>query len=109
MKGAIAILLTVVILSAILAISLAVAGLMLVELKLSRGVEHSTIAYYAAESGIECELYNLRKASLPCSSMTNGSSFIKCPDAECPGVLPANTIKFLGKYGRTKRSIEASW
>lgn len=58
-KGA-ALLLVLLILTAILSIAFGVSTLMLGETKMSREVPRSLKAYYAAETGIERKLYNIR-------------------------------------------------
>lgn len=59
-KGAVALLLTILILSAILAISMVVAAITLTEMRISESARQSTPGYFAAESGIEKALYYIR-------------------------------------------------
>lgn len=70
-KGAAALFLTVILLSGLLVVGLAVGWVMLSEIKLSHGTGDSTVAYYVADSGIEWDLYRVRQiAPPPCPHAT---------------------------------------
>lgn len=116
-KGA-SILLTLLILTAILAIAFGITGLMWGELKLSQDVPKSLKAYYAAETGIERKLYEIRSdppnnndiGSPP--SCTSGAVCLEGSD-NCysvdVNVGATITIKSYGCYKGIKRAIEVSY
>ena len=53
-------LLGILIMTGIIAIGLAMAGIIITELKLSKNIDEATIAYYAAETGVERSLYRVK-------------------------------------------------
>lgn len=57
-KGAVALILVVLVLSALMAISLGISGLVIQQIRLARQVGESAGAYQAADSGIEMSLYH---------------------------------------------------
>ena len=113
----ISLLLTVLILSSTLAISLMIAALIMSEVKLSGRVEDSTVAYFAADTGVEGCLYFERKGS--------GCETGLDPDIEgtlniSDGTVASYEVKFenvggfisvksLGSYLDTKRGVEVNW
>jgi len=110
--------LTLLILSVILAIAFGVSSLILGGVKISQNAPKSLKAYYAAETGIEQSLYDARKGS--------GASDIGAPPA-CSGggaiclddtdacysvdftVGDPNTIESFGCYKGTRRAVEATY
>ncbi len=58
-KGS-SLLITLLVIAAILGIAFGVSKLSLGETKISRDISKSLIAYYAADSGVECQMYNDR-------------------------------------------------
>ena len=66
-------------LSVLLLISSGISILMLNQIKMSNQMGHSTISYYAAESGIERCLYDMRKGSGNCNysdeTLDNGATY----------------------------------
>jgi len=58
----VALIFTILLMALSLVVVLSISGLMLAEFKLSRGIEHSFRAYYAAESGIERGLWEFNQA-----------------------------------------------
>ena len=109
-KGA-AILLTILILAAILAIAFGVSNLMLGEIKISQEAPKSLLAYCAAETGIEKTLSDHRKgggaSDIPeCSvALDNGSSY--GIDFKETGIDVE--ITSWGCYKDVKRAIKVSW
>ena len=61
-KGS-SLLITLLVMAALMAIAFGVSRLSLGETTISRDISKSLIAYYAAESGIECQMYNDRLLS----------------------------------------------
>jgi len=112
-KGVISILLTVIILSGILSIGLAVSGWTIIGLKLSRGTGFSAPSYYAAESGVEFVLYNaidedrrpLNASSLEIvQNLNNNTKFTIDILSDAP--LKARS---LGEFMDVRRTIEINW
>jgi len=104
-KG-IALLLTMIILSAGMLIAMLIATIVVVQFKLSSDVNHSMIAVYAADSGVEWQLYQIRNgASVPAPTMSNGASV----STTVIGSYPNFTVKSLGSYGSVKRQFEINF
>jgi len=127
-KGA-ALLLTLLILTAILSIAFGVSTLMLGETKLSQEVPRSLRAYYAAEAGIERKLYEIR-GTVPnyndigvgpiwCGAGGIGRVPLGDETYYAVDVIPGGTgtcssalsycIKSYGCYKGTRRAIEVSY
>lgn len=109
-KG-VALILSVIILTAVLAIALTAGKVFTDKLKMSRNTSDSMKAYYAAESGIEYALYRIKnsleiEASYKCNAdMTNWQTIdgaFYCLKQE------GDLIKAIGKAGGTKRGIEVA-
>ena len=104
-KG-IALLLTTIILSAGLSIATLIAAIVVIQFKLSSDVNYSMIAVYAADSGVEWQLYQIRNgASVPAPTMSNGATI----STTIIGGYPNFTIKSLGAYKEVKRQFEVSF
>lgn len=112
-KAVVSILLSVIMLSGILAIGLAVSGWVIVGFKLSRGAVFSAPAYYAAESGIEYVLYNsLDESRRPenaeylerTGNLSNDAAF----EVDVLEDIPFR-VKSTGEFMDIKRSIEINW
>lgn len=109
-KG-VSLLLTILIMAAILAISLGLFRLSVGEIKLTRDVSKSFIAYYAAEAGVEWAIYEERQGSgasdkSDCSvDLGNGSKYGIEVD-RTGGII---TIKSIGCYEEIRRAIEVSF
>jgi len=100
-KG-VALILSVIILTAVLAIALTAGKVMVDKIKMSRNTSDSMKAYYAAESGIEWALHEIKTGSdlsqCPCLGNIDGASYeIR---------IEGDTIKAIGKAGETRRGIE---
>ncbi len=67
-KGAVSILLGVLLLGVLLSIGLAMSFLMVRQMKMSRQIGQSVIAFYAADAGAERCLYELREGTGVCPS-----------------------------------------
>jgi len=111
LRGDISILLTVIILSGILTVGLAVSSWVVTGLRLARNITFSSSAYYAAESGMEQLLYDVvvNEATPPVGeynsvTLDNGASFT---------VNVTSTDFFRarsrGTYLKANRQVEIQW
>lgn len=100
--------LTIVIMSILLAISFGVGTIFLGQTKIIRGMGDSVIALYAADTGIERALYNIRKESGTGNvSETWGVNYgYIVNESSCDG---KTCISSVGTYKETKRAIEAKY
>jgi len=116
-KG-IALILTISILSGLLALALGISTLLIREMKLSQEIANSGIAYGAADTGIERFMYGVNKESLdpttcPCgtsncyapSPLSSGASYTVCTQQTGPPVQ----IKSAGTFRTTNRTIQISY
>jgi len=106
-RGAVAILLTLLILSITLLIGIGLAGVFFDELKISDAVRQSGPAFYAADAGAEYALYQRFKVGA-----ISGSSSFSLPysKASCKEVRwESNSIDSLGVYSNSKRRINVTW
>ncbi|OIO47481.1 MAG: hypothetical protein COS76_01190 [Candidatus Portnoybacteria bacterium CG06_land_8_20_14_3_00_39_12] len=116
-QGAAALLLTVVLLTGLLAIGLTVGLVMITETKLSIGSGDSVVAYYAAESGVEHALYKIRNGDWMVSQplthysltpvITNVSYDLQYIYA--PLLVPSSNISSTGVFHTAARLIVSSW
>ena len=106
-KGAVSIILAILLLSVLLIIGLGISILMIQQIKMSGQAGRSVVAYYAAEAGAERCLYEVRK---------NGA--VSCPftdvalDNQATYSTDYNgldTITSIGQFRGTNRKVEASW
>ena len=105
-QNGIALLLTVVILSAVILIAVLIVNIVIVQLKLAKDIGDSQAAIYAADSGVEWQLYQIRKgASVSVPIMSNGATI----ETTVTGASPNFTIKSLGSYGTVKRQFEINF
>ena len=105
-QSGIALLLTMIILSAGMLIAMLIANIVIIQFKLSFDINYSTIAVYAADSGVEWQLYQIRTgASVPIPTMSNGATI----STTVTGILPNFTIKSLGAYKGVMRQFEVSF
>lgn len=104
-KG-IALLLTVIIISVVMLIATLIANIVITQLKLAGDIKDSTTAIYAADSGVEWQLYQIRNgASVLAPVMSNGATV----SVTVTGTSPNFTIKSLGSYRTVKRQFEVSF
>ncbi len=102
----IALLLTVIILSIVTLIAVLIADIVVVQLKLAKDIGDSQAAIYASDSGVEWQLYQIRKgASVASPVMSNGATVA----TTVTGAAPNFNIKSLGSYGTVKRQFEVSF
>ena len=125
-KG-ISLLFVVLIMSVVLSIGLGVSGILIQQTRMMGEIGYSVISFYAADSGVERELYDLYKSPSPQpshSGMCGDASFEvsgkcgaevsaeDCPtnfeiDPECDALNYC--IKSIGSYQKTKRAIEIKY
>jgi len=102
-KG-VALILSVIILTAVLAIALTAGKIFTDKLKMSRNTSDSMKAYYAAESGIEWALWYYKTNSVLPTCEPSCTATIDGAEYEIKIVNGA--IKAIGKAGETRRGIE---
>lgn len=96
-------LITVLIMMSTFALAIAIGGMVLYELRSMVNTNESVKAIYAAESGIEWQLYKTNKDSYATApKMENGT------DYECPTTC-TNCIHCSGTAGRVNRAMEISF
>lgn len=104
-ESGIALLLTLVILSVVVLIAAFIVNVVVTQLKLARDIDYSQSAIYAADSGVEWQLYQIRKsASVPSPVMSNGATV----RVTVTGSAPSFIIKSLGTYQSVKRQFEVN-
>lgn len=105
-QSGITLLLTVIILSIVILIAILIANIVIVQLKLAKDIDDSQVAIYAADSGIEWQLYQIKKSvSVSSPVMSNGTVI----ETTVTGTAPNFTIKSLGSYQSVKRQFEVSF
>ena len=131
-KG-VSILFSVLIMSVILSVGLGISGILIQETRIVGEIGHSVVSFYAADSGIERELFELYKVvpvtpeeAIPnfsniavgeasysvetkCSSQNEDcpAAFEVASEAEC-GALNY-CLKSIGSFERTKRAIKIKY
>lgn len=98
--------------SAILAIAMGISKLSLGEIKISRELPKSFIAYYAAEAGIEEGLYADLVTATPQGTASNFQGYLGesiTYDVVFTGTSPTRTISSAGLYKETSRAIELTY
>jgi len=106
-KGAVSIVLAVLLLSILLVIGLSVSALMLQQIRLSGQSGQSVIAFYAAEAGAERCLYEVRKGSNSCFWIDEPLDIpLTKYSVDYNGT---NLIESRGEHGRTVRRLELGW
>ncbi|MDO8743199.1 MAG: hypothetical protein Q7J30_01395 [Candidatus Azambacteria bacterium] len=113
-ESGVALILTVIIISAVILIASMIANIVITQLQLAEDIGSSVSAIYAADSGVECQLYNTRRGgSLNCNTsdiaggqitMQNGA-LVK---TTITGVSPNFVIISLGSYRMVKRQFEVT-
>lgn len=105
-ENGIALLLTVIILSVVTLVAISIASIVVVQLRLVRDIDDSKAAIYAADSGVEWQLYQIRQGvSVSSPIMSNGATI----STTVTGTVPNFTIKSLGSYRFVKRQFEVSF
>jgi len=122
-KGAIALILTLVILTVLLIVALSMADLTLKEIKMSKSVKESLLAYQSADSGIEYALYKIKNgatdlaglglvAGEECSGASTkwfdvgNSKYCLEPTIDASGIT---AVESTGKFRKTRRAVMISF
>lgn len=107
---AVSLLLTILVMTAFLSIALGVSRLSFGELRLSRDRSKSVTAYYAAESGVECQMYSDRTQKITCpNTCLDPPTNSICYKLEVSGTTPNRSIKSTGTYQDVIRAIELTY
>ncbi|MDD4860395.1 MAG: hypothetical protein PHR56_09405 [Dehalococcoidales bacterium] len=94
-------LITVLVLMSTFALSIALGGMVLYELRAMVNTNESVKALYAAESGIEWQLFKANKGNTDMPVMTNNTTY--------ENDSGAGYIRSSGNSGRVNRAIEVSF
>lgn len=105
-ESGIVLLLTVIILSIVILVAILIANIVIVQLRLSKDANDSQAAVYAADSGIEWQLYRIKKGILVSSPVMSNGAVV---ETTVTGIAPSFTIKSLGSYQSVKRQFEVSF
>ena len=110
-KGSISIYLSVLLMSVLIIISSGVAILILNQIEMSRQIGHSVVSFYAAESGIERCLCDIRQNNNNC---TGGCSYTNVvldfnSNATYTASNVGSTINSKGSFIETDREIEVNF
>jgi hypothetical protein len=98
----------------ILAVALGLSTILISRIKVSQEIGYSVVAFYAADTGIERILYDIRKLNYECSSPPC-TPYSNIPlDSASYGVVinswsPSVQINSTGKYQTVKRAIEINY
>lgn len=95
--------LTVIILGGIILGATTIAGLLMIyQIKQSTNIKHSTMAVYAADTGLEFYLYHSYAAS---GTLSNGATFELTETFSGPTPI----VKSIGQYQNSLRAFELSF
>lgn len=108
-KGAVTILLSVLLLSILLVIGLGISGLMLYQIKMSGQVGESVVAFYAADSGAERCLYDVRQLSASSCPYSGVSLDFDSQATYTTNYNGTNQITSIGQFRGAGRKVELSW
>lgn len=109
-RGAVAILLSVLVLAAVLVMGLTIAGVVVSQIAMTNQATQSVRAFYAADAGAELCLYQARKLQNPCNaeggsvsgSLANGATYLAQR-------INGTSIQSTGFYNKTSRKVDLSW
>jgi len=117
----VSLLLAILILSLVLGIALGLSLLLTQQLKMVRGIDNSVGAFFAADSGIEDALLQLKNEKKTCFDKDT-SIHGNCgkdgdeeydvrflPKEECPSAKSCGCLQSKGKYRGVSRAIELSY
>ena len=109
MRG-VALYLAIMIMGVLLTLALGVSAILYSQIKVAKGMGNSVMAFYAANSGIERELYEENPTGTTYSDyLDNGASYTVTVVAAGEGNCPVDVnrcIKSVGAYKETKRAIQ---
>jgi len=109
-KGAVAILLSVLVLAAVLVMGLTIARVVVSQITMTNQASQSVRAFYAADAGAELCLYQARRLQDPCGteggsisgSLTNGATYTAQR-------FSGTAIRSTGFFKLTNRKVELTW
>ena len=105
-----ALLLTLLLISVMLAISFSLAGIFIPKIRQSVDAKFSTNAFYAAESGVEWCLYSKRVGVPGTLTLSNGAVAYDGNEGTLETTdCDATTIKVIGTYQGVSRALEVSF
>ena len=104
-ENGVALLITVVIVSAVMLMTALIANIVATQLKMASDISSSVSAIYAADSGVEWQLYQIKKGVSVSAPAINGATI----STIVTGSAPNFTIKSLGSFRTTKRQFEISF
>ena len=115
-KGS-SLLITLLIMSALLSIAIGLSRLSLGEIILSRDTSRSLIAYYAAEAGVECQMFADRVVPTFCGIPANKNTPANpwclsagvCVETTSVSATPNRKIQSTGSYKDVRRAIELTY
>ena len=114
-KGAVSLLLVILILSGILIIALSVSKIVLREIQMTAQISESVRAYQAADTGIEWALYQIIKVKQPIPAErlcnNNGWTSLDNQTAYCLEITNGTpqvpkAVKAIGRVNKVRRAIE---
>jgi len=99
--------LALMIMSILSAVALGLISISISGIKIARGFENSVMSFYAANTGIEHSLYNIRKQGE--SGMVSDS--LEQTSYDVSVIIDGEdvTIKSMGTFRNTKRAIEVNY
>jgi hypothetical protein len=97
--------------SALLSVAIGLSRLSLGEIKLNRDTSGSLIAYYAAEAGVECQMFVDRIGGPSCGTQANPwcLSTGVCVQTTSVSATPNRKIQSSGSYKDVRRAIELTY
>lgn len=108
-KGS-SLLLTLLVMAAFLSIALGISKLSFGEIVLSKDQPKSVIAYYAAESGVECQMYSDRTEEITCpNTCLDPPTNSVCYQLNVSGATPNRSIKSFGSFKDIIRAVELTY
>jgi hypothetical protein len=106
----IAIYLVLMIMAIVLAAALALSAILVSQIKIIKGLGNSVIAFYAADTGIERELYEKNPPPFSYSGSLNNSTYEVQVLTPGPGCDAENLcIKSVGSFKESKRAVEIKY
>ena len=111
-KGAVSILFSILLLSLLMIISSSIFILMFQQMKMSRQTGHSVVAFYAAESGAERCLYQIRNNTGTGCDVIGGGTISDTFSSQANYQTIYNgsdEINSVGKYLEATRRLRLSW
>ena len=105
-KGAISIILAVMIMGMIMIITASMSALMIQQIRMSGQAGYSVVAFYAADAGAERCLYEIRKeGAMSCSHAVDFGSGAKYTTS----YNGSSVITSKGEYRGVSRKVELNW